>query len=149
RSLIEEFIGRNNLIPVLLSDGEEDPDRPPTLWRAVEAFRKNVYHVEEDPETGLIRVRAGWTDPERAASSANGLVDLANERVRQRDLSDAQRNIKYLNEQLAETNVVGLQQAIDNLIEGEMKTLMLANAREEYALTVVDRAVAPELRERP
>lgn len=146
RSLLEEFIRRNDLIPVLLGDAQTD--RPPTLWRAVEEFKK-IYDAEEDPETGLITVRVEWTDPRLAAQWTNSLVKLSNELLRQRDLTDAQRNIKYLNEQLALTNVVGLQQVIYNLIEGEMKTLMLANAREEYALAVVDQAVVPEMRSRP
>jgi uncharacterized protein involved in exopolysaccharide biosynthesis len=30
-----------------------------------------------------------------------------------------------------------------------MRTLMLSNARQEYALAVIDRAVVPELRQRP
>jgi LPS O-antigen subunit length determinant protein (WzzB/FepE family) len=36
-----------------------------------------------------------------------------------------------------------------NLIENETKTLMLANARSEYAFTLVDPAVTPEVRIRP
>jgi LPS O-antigen subunit length determinant protein (WzzB/FepE family) len=35
------------------------------------------------------------------------------------------------------------------LIEAETKTLMLANGRSEYAFTIVDPAVAPEMRIRP
>jgi LPS O-antigen subunit length determinant protein (WzzB/FepE family) len=69
--------------------------------------------------------------------------------MRQRALTDAERNIEYLNDQLGRTNVVELQQVIYNLIEAEMKTLMLANVRNEYAFSVVDPAVVPELRARP
>jgi len=36
-----------------------------------------------------------------------------------------------------------------DLIEQETKTLMLANARTEYAFTIVDPAVAPEVRIQP
>jgi uncharacterized protein involved in exopolysaccharide biosynthesis len=42
-----------------------------------------------------------------------------------------------------------LRRVIYNLIENETKTLMLANAREEYAFAVVDPAVPPELRISP
>jgi len=38
---------------------------------------------------------------------------------------------------------------IYNLIESQIQTLMLANARDEYAFTVVDPAVAPETRTSP
>jgi uncharacterized protein involved in exopolysaccharide biosynthesis len=147
RSLLEEFIKRNNLIPVLFEQGDES-DEPPTLWLAVERF-KELYSAEEDPETGLITVRVEWMDPQLAAKWANDLVNLANELLRQRDLADAERNIKYLNKQLSDTNVLGLQEVLYNLIEIEMRTLMLANARAEYALSVVDEAVVPELRYSP
>ena len=149
RSLIEEFIRRNDLIPVLYADKDSSaPGGKPTLWYAVEDF-KDWLSVEVDPETGLITVRVEWTEPAQAAAWANGLVDLANELLREHDLADAQRNIKYLDEQLAKTKVVGLQQVLYNLIEVEMRTLMLANARREYALASVDRAVVPEMRHRP
>jgi uncharacterized protein involved in exopolysaccharide biosynthesis len=36
-----------------------------------------------------------------------------------------------------------------NLIENQTKSLMLANARDEYAFVVVDPAVPPEKRVRP
>jgi uncharacterized protein involved in exopolysaccharide biosynthesis len=149
RSLIEEFIRRNRLEPVLF-EGGRDPRTggEPTLWRAVEEF-KRWFSAEIDPETGLITVRVEWTDPVRAAAWANGLVDLANELLREHDLADSQRNIKYLNEQLAKTNAVGLQQVLYNLIEVELRTLMLVNGRREYALATIDRAVAPEMRHRP
>lgn len=147
RTLIEQFIQRQNLLPILFERSEESGERR-TLWRGVEAF-KRIYDVEEDIQSGLISVRVEWTSPELATNWANGLVDLANSLMRQRALSDAERNIEYLNEQLNQTNVVELQQVIYNLIEGEMKTLMLANVRNEYAFSVVDPAVVPELRARP
>ncbi|MGH8249563.1 MAG: Wzz/FepE/Etk N-terminal domain-containing protein [Steroidobacteraceae bacterium] len=149
RSLIEEFIRRNKLIPILYADREAaTSDGQPTLWLAVEDF-EDMYSAEPDPETGLITVRVEWTDPKLAAEWANGLVALANELLRNRDHADAQRSLKYLNGQLAQTNVVGLQQVLYNLIEIEMRTLMLSNARQEYALAIIDRAVVPELRQRP
>lgn len=147
RTLIQEFIQRENLLPVLFDQTDQPSDRQ-TLWRAVKHFQQ-LYDVNEDVQTGLITVRIEWTDPQVAASWANQLVDLANELLRQRDLADAQRNIGYLKKQLAQTNVVELQQVIYSLIETEMKTLMLANARDEYAFKVIDEAVVPEVRERP
>jgi uncharacterized protein involved in exopolysaccharide biosynthesis len=147
RTLIEEFIQRQELLPVLFEEEGEAANRR-TLWRGVEAF-KRIYDVDEDLQTGVMTVRVEWTSAELAASWANQLVDLANALMRQRALTDAERNIEYLNDQLGRTNVVELQQVIYNLIEAEMKTLMLANVRNEYAFSVVDPAVVPELRARP
>jgi uncharacterized protein involved in exopolysaccharide biosynthesis len=69
---------------------------------------------------------------------------MANERIRARAIDEANRNIKFLNEQIDKTRVVEVQRLIFSLIENETKTLMLANARTEYAFTVIDPAVPPE-----
>ncbi len=42
-----------------------------------------------------------------------------------------------------------MQRVMYSLIENETQTLMLANARAEYAFRVVDPAVAPEVRSSP
>ena len=90
-----------------------------------------------------------WTDPVVAENWANGIVSLANELMRAKALVDSQRNIEYLKKQIAATNVVEMQRVMYGLVESETKTLMLANARADYAFTVVDPAVVPEARVRP
>jgi uncharacterized protein involved in exopolysaccharide biosynthesis len=145
RRLVEEFVTRNNLLPELSRNARE----PPTLWRAIEGFRKGVMKVEQDKRNGVTTVMIDWTDPDTAAKWANAVVALANELLRARALADSSRNIEYLNKQIAKTNVLEVQRAMYNLIERETKTLMLANAREEYAFMVVDPAVAPEQRISP
>ena len=145
RYLVEEFIRRNDLLAVL-DPGDEEPL---TLWLAVRDFRKEVLLIRHDDKEGVTKVIVDWIDPETAAAWANGLVALANEIIRARALSEAKHNIAYLNEQIDETNVVFLERVMYRLIENETQTLMLANARNEYAFKVVDPAVAPEKRNRP
>ncbi len=145
RNLVEEFIERNGILGELVSgDGE-----PPTLWDAVERFRQRVLTIREDTVTGITTISVDWTDPAIAASWANAFVALANDLIRNRDREESERNIEYLKEQIEQTTVVALQGVMYNLIESETKTVMLANARAEYAFTVVDPAVAPEVRIRP
>ena len=140
RKMDEEFIKQNNLIPVLLRRSKE----PPTMWLAVKSFRDNVLSIREDKRTGLTTLDFNWKDANVAAEWANGFVALANDRIRTRAVDEANRNIKFLNEQIEKTRVVEVQRALYSLIENETKTLMLANARVEYAFTVVDPAVPPE-----
>ena len=145
RQIVEEFIRRSDLLPQLLPE----PDKRLTLWRGVQQFRNDVLKIREDKRHGIITVAIEWTDPVVAARWANGFVSLANEVIRTRALDDASRNIEYLTKQIARTNVVEVQRVMYNLIESETKTLMLANARVEYAFTVVDPAVPPEIRISP
>jgi uncharacterized protein involved in exopolysaccharide biosynthesis len=144
RHLVEEFIRRFDLIPILLPDSDQ-----PTLWFAVLQFTSEVLDIREDRRNGTMTVAIEWRDPVVAAQWANDFVALANEMIRGRAMNDASRNLEFLNKQLEQTGVVELHRVIYNLIESETQTLMLANARQEYAFSVVDPAVPPELRVRP
>ena len=145
RSLVEEFITKNNLIDALTPHG----GKRPTLWFAVKDFKEGVLSFREDKHTGLVTIDVDWEDPAVAAKWANGFVALANERLRARAIDEATRNIAFLNAQIPQTSVVEVQRAIYNLIESETKTLMLANVRMEFAFTVIDPAVPPERKYRP
>jgi uncharacterized protein involved in exopolysaccharide biosynthesis len=145
RRLVEEFIKRNGVLPLMARNAKT----PPTLWTAVEKFRKASLIITEDKLKGTTTVTIDWTDPATAARWANAFVGLANDLVRMRAIDDASRNIDYLNKQIAKTNVIELQRVMYNLVEQETKTLMLANGRTEYAFTIVDPAVTPEKRVSP
>lgn len=144
RHLAEEFVQRNRIGPLILKGAKK-----PSEWLAVQLFRRDVLMINEDKLKGVTSITIDWTDPAVAARWANEYVALANELMRTRAINDASRNVDYLNKQIAKTNVLEVQRVMYNLIETETKTLMLANARQEYAFTVVDPAVAPEQRISP
>ena len=145
RRLIEEFIKRQGLLPVIFPRQGKNT----TLWFAVKRFKDRIVTIREDKRTELTAVDIDWTDPQTAAQWANGFVALANELVRTRALNESSRNIAYLTQQSTQTNVVDMQRAISELIGSEMKTLMLANGRTEFAFTIIDPAVTPEIRKSP
>jgi uncharacterized protein involved in exopolysaccharide biosynthesis len=145
RHLTEEFIRR--YVPIETIIKQAGPRR--TMWYAVKNFRDSVLTIREDVRANKIIVGIEWEDPGVAARYANEYVALANELVRNRTLAEATRNINYLNQQIEKTTVLELRRVMYNLIETETKRLMLANSRTEYAFTVVDPAVTPELRASP
>ena len=139
RSLVEEFIKRRDLLGELLRD-----EKKPTLWLGVKAFKEGVLTIKDDKRAGLTTIDIDWRDASLAAQWANGFVALANERIRARAIDEETRNIAFVTKQISQTNVVEVQHALYSLIENETKTLMLANARVDYAFTVIDPAVPPE-----
>ncbi len=145
RYLAQEFIKRHELLDHIFPNASQSK----TLWQAVQRFRENVLKIREDETEGTSVISIEWTDPEIAARWANGYIALANELIRTRALQEAEENLEYLQKQAEETNAVELQRVIYNLIQTQIQTLMLANARKEYAFTVVDPAVAPEERTSP
>jgi uncharacterized protein involved in exopolysaccharide biosynthesis len=135
-------VKKHRLVPELMANAGQHA----TLWFAVDKFRDTVLKITQDQDSQTITVQIDWHDPAVASRWANDYVALANEILRSRALSDSSRNIQYLKDQIAKTDVVELQRVMYTLIEAEMKTLMLANARTEYAFTVVDPGVTPERR---
>jgi uncharacterized protein involved in exopolysaccharide biosynthesis len=144
RFAIQEFISRHSM-----SELFPTASKPPTLWLAVRRFQQGVLTIRDDKRAGITIVSVTFTNPATAAKWANEFVAMVNELLRVRAMDEAKRSIVYLNEQVAKTNAVELEKAIYNLIENETKTLMLANVRAEYAFTVIDPAVAPEVRVSP
>jgi uncharacterized protein involved in exopolysaccharide biosynthesis len=145
RHLIEEYIKRQNLVPILTKQA----GKRATLWFAVKRFQESIVTVHNDERKGLTTVSIDWTDPATAAKWANEFLGLANEIIRTHVFDEATRNVAYLNKQIAQTSSVEIQRALYNLIESETKRLMLANARTEYAFRVIDPAVPPEVRHSP
>jgi uncharacterized protein involved in exopolysaccharide biosynthesis len=144
RRLVEEFIKRNELLPVLSLNAKK-----PTLWLAVKNFKQGSLTIRKDTRKGVTTLAVDWTDPALAARWANGLIALANDLIRTRALDDASRNISYINRQLEQTNTVEMRQVLFDIIKNETKTLMLANGRADYAFEIVDPAVTPERKVSP
>jgi uncharacterized protein involved in exopolysaccharide biosynthesis len=145
RGLVDAFVKRYDLAP-LINGGAKGNN---SQWAAVERFRKNVLDLHDDKIKQTTTITFDWRDPAVAARWAKDFVALANELLRVRAIEESNRNLEYLKKQLLQTNVVEIQQAINRLVEGETKQLMLANGRLEYAFTIVDPPVVPEIRVSP
>jgi uncharacterized protein involved in exopolysaccharide biosynthesis len=151
RALTEKYLSDNDLLPVLYP-GRWDAEQKrwknvffletPTLWDANEKFGR-IRRISQDSKTGLVTLTITWRDPKLAAQWANDLVALTNQRLRDREMSEARRNVTYLTEQVSKTSLMEVRNALSSLIEGEVKREMLANGTDEFALRVIDPAVPP------
>ncbi len=158
RDFARSFIEDLDLLPVLLRDEwdavagtwkDSDPEKWPDVRDAVKYFDENVRTVSEDRKSGLVTLSVEWTDPIIAAEWAALLVRRLNERMRGQALAEAERNVRYLREEMAATSVVSLQQSIGRLLETELQKLMLAKGNEEFAFRVIDPASPPKRRSHP
>jgi uncharacterized protein involved in exopolysaccharide biosynthesis len=111
-----------------------------TLYRMARKFQRSVLNVEEDKITGLIKVSVTWIDPVIASQWANGIVALANKHLQERAEDEARRRVNYLSDAVQKTDLVPLRDAVSRLMEGQVKTEMLAETRPDYAFRVVDAA---------
>ena len=153
RAISRRFIETEDLLPVLFADEwnhenqtwhETDIERQPTISDALELFEREVRFISWNRETRFVRVNIEWSDPGLAADWANGLVQLTDQLIRERDITEARQGIRYLEERLQVTPLDSVKQLIYNLIESYAKKIMVAQVKESYAFTVIDPAVAPQ-----
>lgn len=157
KSLVREYVKSNNLLPILFADKWDAKARAwvvsakdqPSLDDGVALFDEKIRDVIDDRKAGTITLRITWTDPQASARWANDLVALANSRLRNQALLEAERNVAYLKNEIGETAFVSLQDSLGQVLESEMQKLLLAKGNGEFAFKVVDAAVTPHRHHRP
>jgi uncharacterized protein involved in exopolysaccharide biosynthesis len=156
RQFLEAFIAERKLMPKLFPD---QWDLTNATWKGPELehptpgdgfrfFNKRLLNVVQDKKTELVTISIDWSNREEAAEWANGLVDKINAEMRERAREKADASVSYLKNELNESTDVGTREAINRLIEAQVRQRMLANVTKEYAFSVVDRAAIPDLKEK-
>jgi uncharacterized protein involved in exopolysaccharide biosynthesis len=147
RELTERFITEKNLMPRLYAKiwdattGQWTvPEKQrPTMAKAVVYFNE-IRTVTQDKKTGLITMSIDWSDRVEAAAWANDLLKRTNEEMRTRAITQSEASLGFLDKELKVTTQLGTQEAINRLIEMQIKQRMLANVTAEYSFRVVDKA---------
>lgn len=158
RDFAQQFIEEEGLLTIIFADKWDtaasrwktaDPSSQPDIRDAVRVFDEKVRAVSEDKKAGLVKLSITWKDPALSAKWANLLVTRVNDRLRKSALAEAAGNIKYLQSEMATTNVTALQLSIGKVLESEMQKLLLAKAGDEYAFKIIDHTTVPKKRVKP
>ena len=156
RVFAEAFIQKYDLMPVLFpsqwdeESGQWKPSAtssPPTMAAAIDRFQK-LREITEDRRTGIVRLSLLWPDAERGAQLANAFVTDADGELRSKAIADAQRNIAYLQEEIAKSVSLETRQMLYGLLAEQYKVVSVGRTRQYFAFRVIDPAMTPDL-ERP
>jgi uncharacterized protein involved in exopolysaccharide biosynthesis len=151
REFTQNFIRDKNLMPLLfesawdpVAKGWRNPENPPTLARANKQFNTAIRTISQDKRTSLVTMNIDWHDRAQAAEWANELVARLNAEMRERAIEKSNASVGFLEEELKKTPLLGAQEAINRLIEAQIKQRMIASVTHEYSFRVVDRALPPD-----
>jgi len=156
RVFLKKFVEEKNLLPVIFEDFWDAASNSWKLQEGQERFIpedgisaiREAVDVDQD-KSGLIILSISWKDPVVAAEWANDLVKQLNAQLREKAITDSQKRIGYLEQELAKTTLQDMRAVLYNLLESEKQKAMLANVNEDFALEVIDPAVPPETPEKP
>ena len=127
----------------------EPPKQPePSGWEAYEVFLE-LMTLDRDKANGLVTLGIEHYSPILAKEWTELLIADLNQFMRDKDMNEATNSIGYLQQQVETTTIVGMQEALYELIEEQLKITMLAEVREEYAFSFVDPPLVPEQKFKP
>jgi uncharacterized protein involved in exopolysaccharide biosynthesis len=116
----------------------------PTSWKSYSSFREFLA-VSIDVKTGFMALSVEHYSPKIAKELVEILTKQLNKHFQQNDITDASNNIDFLERKIAETKITEMREVFFSMVESQTKTLMLAEASDEYLLkTVVPPMVAEE-----
>ncbi len=120
----------------------------PSMLEGYENFMKR-FSSSQDKLTGVITVSFEFISPTLSQKWLQLYIDEINDVMRKKDIEEAESAIRYLNQQIEETQLAEVKTTMFGLIEDHTKTLTMANARKEYVFKTIDPPYKPEVKSGP
>mgnify|MGYP000530656905 CR=1 FL=1 len=120
-----------------------------SIQEATKRFKDIFYVGKLSNISPFVLMTIEHISPTQARDWLESIVEDLNKSLSQRDVAEVKESIKYLEEQINNTNVSDLKQLFYGMIESQTSKAMLAEVRSEYAFRVIDPAIAPEFKLSP
>jgi uncharacterized protein involved in exopolysaccharide biosynthesis len=120
----------------------------PSADEAVRRF-DTMRSVDIDRRTNFLKLSVEGPTPKIAQAWATDLIRELNESLRQRALEDSRRAIKSLEDKLNDDTQQTTRVIASALLESQMRHLVSAESRREFALRVLDPPSLPDQRSAP
>jgi uncharacterized protein involved in exopolysaccharide biosynthesis len=153
RSFLIDFVHRQNLMPVLFADDwnkdtKSWKKKPPTDEEAYDKLH-GAMTITSTNTSNLVTLAVRWTDSATAAFIANHLMQRLNKQSQDKAVAEANRMIGYLTEAYGKVQISEVRTNIADLIQDQVRQRILAQSRDEYALTIIDPALPSKKRVTP
>ena len=120
----------------------------PSIHETYQRFVKDNLHITTE-KNGMVTLAISHYSPYLANTLVAKLIDSINTKIKKSDLDIATKSIKYLEGELLNTKLAGVQSMFYQLIEQQQQTLMLTKTRNDYVFKIVDTAIVPETKFKP
>lgn len=154
RKFTESFIEEYDMLPKLFPEKWDVntnswKDDQPSLWDAYFLISKKIRTVDHDIRKGLITLTIDTNDPELSMEIANKMVSAINDYIRKESIVETNETIEYLKVELLKTDIVDIKRSLNSLLEDQLKTVMVASTKEEFAFKVIDPGYTPNKKVAP
>ena len=121
----------------------------PSAQESFEAFEKEHFKISENKTSGFITLSVRHQSPFIAKKWVETVVEEINTFYRQKDKSDSEKTVAYLNEQILKTNLSEVKKVTAELLQREIQKLALVEVNEDYVFEYIYPAIAMEKKSEP
>ena len=98
---------------------------------------------------GIIYLSIEHISPIFAKEFLDLIIREADALLRQKDLQQSSDALEYLASEISKTSLIDMKSSINQLIQSQLETQMMAKISTDYALKVIDPAFIPEIKFKP
>ena len=121
----------------------------PSAQESFEVFKTAHLSLSEDKKSGFITLSIKHQSPFIAKQWVELVVNEVNGFYRQKDKSESEKAVSYLNQQISITGLSEIKQVIAQLLQEETKKLTLIEANQYYVFDYIDPPAVMEQKSEP
>ena len=110
----------------------------PSAQKSFEVFKTKHLSLSEEKKSGFITLSIKHQSPFVAKQWAELVVNEVNSFYRQKDKSESEKAVSYLNQQISMTGLSEIKQVLAQLLQEEIKKLTLIEANQYYVFDYID-----------
>ena len=121
----------------------------PSAQESFEVFKTAHLSLSEDKKSGFISLAIKHQSPFIAKQWVELVINQVNAFYRQKDKSESEKAVSYLNQQISITGLSEIKQVLAQLLQEETKKLTLIEANQYYVFDYIDPPVVMEKKSEP
>ena len=121
----------------------------PSAQESFEVFKTAHLSLSEDKKSGFITLAIKHQSPFIAKQWVELVINEVNAFYRQKDKSESEKAVSYLNQQISITGLSEIKQVIAQLLQEETKKLTLIEANQYYVFDYIDPPAVMEKKSEP
>ena len=139
------------------SDKDKWVRKPSSPWgiipeeqEAIKHFRENNFDLSINRRNNFVTIGIKHISPEVSHKWLVELISQLDEKIRTRDVNEANEALTYLNERLSKTTTSNdVKNSLSKLAVKYEKTILFANINKEFAFNIIDPPFVPILKDSP
>ena len=121
----------------------------PTAQESFKVFKQKHFGLKEDSKNGFLTLTIKHQSPFIAKQWADLIINQVNAFYREKDKSESEKSVIYLNKQINVTSLSEVKEAIAELLQNETKKLTLIEVKQSYVFEYIDPPAIMELKSEP